>query len=687
LRMGIRKKMFLLILLAVAIVFVFGVGLGYFRGSLLLKDSIAEKFNGIAPTLAFAVSRMVDTEIETRTSDVSRLSWRRSVEKSNLKYASMDAASRDSYFWEMDEKWSSAAPGDSLYQEYLENEVSAGLREILREHKGTGEIFLTDKFGGLVASSGKTPDFYQADETWWQEAFRSGTGDIYVGDVEYDTSSGRWSMVIAFPIRDETGRVIGVCKSVTDIHTFLLPLENFRIGKSGRAVLTDERGNILFYPGTAPMSRRYEHFGAVRGMLEADKRGLVAVSAADKKKIFVSLPATINNPRLLERGVRWQLMIEQDYAEVFAPLKKLMRQSGTVSVLVLLIMSSIGFAFGGVFVVPLKKLHEATEKIAGGDMTYRIDLHTGDEIEDLAVSFNRMTQELRRTTVSRDALVAEIWERKKAEEALKQYTKHVERINKELDDFTYIVSHDLKEPLRSIDAFSKFIEEDYAHKLDDNGRNYLGRIRANTIRMQDLIEDLLEISRIGKRQDACEEVDADDLVREATLRLEYSIKEKNADIVLIDKLPRVFGDRVRLMQVFLNLISNAVKFNDKPQPRIEIGARPKGDFYEFAVKDNGPGIEERYLEKIFEIFQRLTKKEEHEGTGAGLTIAKKIVQKHKGRIWAESRVGEGAVFYFTLPRDKKFLVEKKKIGEILVGKKLVAEKDVDRALEEQASSG
>ena len=182
---------------------------------------------------------------------------------------------------------------------------------------------------------------------------------------------------------------------------------------------------------------------------------------------------------------------------------------------------------------------------------------------------------------------------------------------------------------------------------------YLERLRANAARMQNFIEDLLEVSRVQRRKNPFDEVDAGEFVNEVKFRLEYAIKKKNAGIDIRDKLPTVFCDRVRMTEVFVNLVSNAIKFNDKPNPRIEIGCSEKDNFYEFYVKDNGPGIDEQYFGKIFEIFQRLGKREEHEGTGAGLTIVKKVIQMHKGKVWVESKVGEGAIFYFTIAKEKK----------------------------------
>jgi signal transduction histidine kinase len=235
-------------------------------------------------------------------------------------------------------------------------------------------------------------------------------------------------------------------------------------------------------------------------------------------------------------------------------------------------------------------------------------------------------------------------------DALEQQQAALQGINKELDDFTYIVSHDLKEPLRSIDAFSKFLEKDCGEALGAEGTEYLARIRANASRMQRLIDDLLEVSRIDRKKNPFEEVAIADLIAEVRARLEYSIQEKQVTIAAAPELPRVVCDRVRLLEVFHNLVSNAVKYNDKSEPRIDIGWVDRGAVWELYVRDNGPGIEEQYFDKIFQIFQRLGRKTDGEGSGAGLTIVKKIVEMHKGRIWVESRVGEGTTFYFTLPK-------------------------------------
>jgi PAS domain S-box-containing protein len=249
----------------------------------------------------------------------------------------------------------------------------------------------------------------------------------------------------------------------------------------------------------------------------------------------------------------------------------------------------------------------------------------------------------------------DITERKRMEGVLLGYIEAIKKSNKELDDFSYIISHDLKEPLRSIDAFSRFLEQEAGGSLTGEAQGYLQRIRSNAGRMKALIEDLLELSRLSKRPNQLQQVSVAKVFDEVKGRFDYLLQERKVQLIVPEDLPVITCEPVRLGEVFANLISNAIKYNDKPQPRIEIGSRLNDGYYEFSVRDNGPGIESQYFEKIFEIFQRLGRKEEQEGTGVGLTIVKKIVELHHGRVWVESTVGQGATFYFTIPADEQVL--------------------------------
>jgi PAS domain S-box-containing protein len=249
-----------------------------------------------------------------------------------------------------------------------------------------------------------------------------------------------------------------------------------------------------------------------------------------------------------------------------------------------------------------------------------------------------------------EGTVEDISERKRAEEELALRAEELARSNSELDDFSYVVSHDLKEPLRGIEAFSGFLAEDYGDKLDEQGQRYISVLRESAVGMRDLIEDLLQLSRIGRAQHEYGAVAVESLLEDVHRDLGFALKEKKVDLRLQADLPTITCDQVRLREVFKNLISNAIKFNDKPRPVVEVACRQDDGVYTFSVRDNGIGIDEQYQEKIFGIFQRLNRREEYEGTGAGLTICKKIVEAHGGKIWVESKDGQGATFSFTIPK-------------------------------------
>lgn len=224
----------------------------------------------------------------------------------------------------------------------------------------------------------------------------------------------------------------------------------------------------------------------------------------------------------------------------------------------------------------------------------------------------------------------------------------IQERNKELDDFTYVVSHDLKEPLISIEGYSKILLKDYQDKVDDEGRDFLSTVVHSSERMKGLIDDLLTLSRLGRVAEALEMVSVGATVQEILHDLQFTLRERNTVIHVPEHLPEVRYNPTQLSMVFRNLISNAMKFNDKPQPVITIGVREEEGEFTFSVADNGIGIEKEYHDRIFTIFQRLHRSEEYRGTGAGLTIVKKIVERHRGRIWVESTRGEGATFFFTV---------------------------------------
>jgi PAS domain S-box-containing protein len=247
-----------------------------------------------------------------------------------------------------------------------------------------------------------------------------------------------------------------------------------------------------------------------------------------------------------------------------------------------------------------------------------------------------------------EGFVEDITDRKRAEDALKEYAANLRRSNEDLERFAYVSSHDLQEPLRNVINFTQLLERRYKGRLDPDADEYIHFIVEGSKRMQGLISDLLEFSRVTSGGRTLEVVDVEKVLAEALQNLHQSIEEEGATVTH-DPLPKVIGDATQIMQVFSNLIGNALKFRREELLQIHVSARCTGGMWEFSVADNGIGIAKEYFHKLFIIFQRLHSREEYPGTGIGLAIVKRIIDRHGGRIWVESEPGKGSTFYFTLP--------------------------------------
>ena len=308
---------------------------------------------------------------------------------------------------------------------------------------------------------------------------------------------------------------------------------------------------------------------------------------------------------------------------------------------------------------PIVKLASAAERLAKGDLSSQVDIKAGGEVKMLVESFNRMTEDLRRLMTKERELAdaateAAETERRRAteleqlKEQLIEKTNELERSNGELQQFAYVASHDLQEPLRMVASYMQLLERRYKDKLDADAGEFIAYAVAGVNRMRTLINDLLEYSRVGTRAKAFELVDCAAVVRQALTNLQLTIQETGTTVTY-NGLPTVLADGLQLTQIFQNLISNAIKFRSKDAPRIEIAVERRGQEWCFAVHDNGIGLDQQYADRIFIIFQRLHTQQEYPGTGIGLAICKRVVERHGGRIWVESAVGQGATFCFTLP--------------------------------------
>ncbi len=345
-----------------------------------------------------------------------------------------------------------------------------------------------------------------------------------------------------------------------------------------------------------------------------------AITFQGKLTAFVFFESDLNELR--ERQVR--------YLEI-----------GALVLLASLLTAFLASRFFGQFVArPIRALFD-TARAVSRDKDFSIraaatDSH--DEIEVLVRAFNEMLEQIQ----ERDEAV------RKSAANLAEKVQELARSNADLEQFAYIASHDLQEPLRTVASFAQLLQRRYKGKLDSNADEFIHYMVDGASRMQGLINDLLAFSRVGSRGKEFAPTDFATIVELALSNLQTAIAESHAEVTH-DPLPTLKCDGAQLAQVFQNLVGNGIKFHNSQSPHVHIGAIRKDSEWVFSVKDNGIGIDPQFNQRIFEVFQRLHTRKEYPGSGIGLSITKKIVERHGGRIWVESRPGEGANFLFTLP--------------------------------------
>jgi len=245
------------------------------------------------------------------------------------------------------------------------------------------------------------------------------------------------------------------------------------------------------------------------------------------------------------------------------------------------------------------------------------------------------------------ASIIDITERKRAEEKQAELLKAVERSNRELNEFAYAVSHDLKAPLRGIASLAEWIGTDYSKKIGEEGRKQFGLLSSRVKRMDNLIDGILHYSRIERAREKKEAVDTNELLREV---IDLLAPPEHITLRIERPLPTLVFERAHLHQLFQNLLSNAIRFMDKSKGEIKVNCVGEGAYWKFSIQDNGAGIDKKYHERIFRLFETLAAHDETESTGIGLALVKKIVERAGGKVWVESQLGQGSTFFFTLPR-------------------------------------
>jgi signal transduction histidine kinase len=433
----------------------------------------------------------------------------------------------------------------------------------------------------------------------------------------------------------------------TQSEAAILPILQASLEQTGAvyAVAIDPKGRVLAHTNVVEKGKIYAD-SATQEALRSDQPGYRELKANGQTVVDVSLPvwstrqATTEEEFLLFGGKELKETTRLGTLRLGLPFHETLptEQRITTQIVWILIMTGmIGLGTSLIFTKKILRrvrlLIEGTEKISRGEYGALVPVLSKDELGVLAQSFNQMSDDLA--------------------QAHGHLENEVKLRTQELESVIYTMSHDLKSPVVSMQGMASILIEDYSDQFDEKGKHYIQRIIANANYMEEMILDLLALSRVGRPQQSPEPIEVRSVLERILDIHRERFEEKGIEVVIQPTLPHFLFDRVQSTEVFQNLITNAAKFmGDQPHPRIEIGGRESGEWVEYYVKDNGIGIDPEYYDKIFGVFQRL-KDVEVEGTGVGLSIVKKIVDLAHGKLWIESRRGEGATFFVRFPKKEE----------------------------------
>jgi len=562
---------------------------------------------------------------------------------------------------------------------------------------------------GLSIGTDMYEDTYRLgtfDSSDIENSFKHGNLHFHIG-IHQDEDYIDFDVYAPISYGNKTIAVLKLDVNVSDIIQPLLHTGK-GLGETGEALLVDHERRILAQlkhalpDGTVPEAFNYKI--AAKPALFASLGDEGMIMSKDYRGIDVL--AAFRHIRVTSE-VGWGLVVKKDKAEVFAALDNILKYSILISAIGFFFFVGFIIIIINNITGPIIRLNSAVKMIGEGDLDIKIEVLSNDEVGRLATDFDEMRLKLKesyrdlegkvmeKTTAlfssigklerlnldmnktqnailnlvedledSKATLEIEIEEHEKAEVELAEHRDHLEiRVQertvelemsnryleeavKELETFSYSISHDLKAPLRAISEYSGMMHQDYSGSLDEEGNRLLNVINDNAVQMGQLIEDILQYSRMVRRPLEKGEVHIKKLTEGVLLELEGECKDRDIEIN-VQEMPNCKGDSVMIKQVLVNLISNAIKYTgNKEKAKIEIGSQKVNGEEAYYIKDNGVGFNMKYADKLFGLFQRLHSTKEFEGTGVGLAIVQRLIQKHRGKIWADAKPNEGATFFF-----------------------------------------
>jgi len=532
-------------------------------------------------------------------------------------------------------------------------EADTLFKSLLEVHAVYVNIGAIDPEGYLFASGlPGTNRLYLGDRSYFQIA--RDTGKFAVGEHQVGRITGKSTLNMAMPIRGrDRERFYGVVFVALDLSWLNQLAARAELPDGSTLTVIDRNATILMRYSVPESGGDWVGQSLARDsrVMSFLKSGVEAVGVSrgldGVKRLYTSTPLS-RSGGIADAHVFVGIPVQVAYAAANHTLVQNLIFLGAVAVLAL----AAAWIAGDMFVLrQVRGLVGAAQKMRHGVLSARSGVaHDPGEVGQLALTFDEMAATLEQRVGELQRAEAELKVlNEDLERRVVERTLELKRSNEDLEQFAYVASHDLQEPLRMITNYLQLLRQRYKDKLDSGANDFIGFSLDGSKRMSQLIHDLLTYSRVGTHGKEFVPTDCEQALANALANLRVAIDEARAEVTH-DPLPTVKGDEVQITQLFQNLIGNAVKFRGEAAPRIHVGAQRTGSEWEFSVRDNGIGIAPEDFQRIFVVFQRLHSREKYAGTGIGLSVCKKIVERHGGRIWVESKPGQGTTFYFTLPQ-------------------------------------
>lgn len=459
------------------------------------------------------------------------------------------------------------------------------------------------------------------------------TKNIYWSKTFISSQTSNPTLTVSLPFKN------GVVVGHLNLSGLMKIVENINFGSSGFASIIDSDGTIIAHPNKIFVHERMNvgnRYNILKNLSKKNNTFEYDFMGERRISSVIIIPQT-----------KWIIEVSQKKDEAFSSIKsgRIIIITGTI--ISILIAVLIGFITLQKVLRSLQQLTFDSQRFARGDYTHKPHFSPYSEINNLINSFKTMSEAVK----NRENELKN--HRDHLEEIVKRRTAELESANKDLESFNYSISHDLRAPLRAMEGFSKVLSEDYSNKLDEDGIDYLNRIIGASQKMSDLVNNILKLSRITRQEINIKRFNLSNMIRKISIDLMDSEKDRNIEFIIAENI-NVYGDESLIEIAMQNILSNAVKYTSKVKEAIiEFGVKKIKGIKTFYIKDNGAGFDMSYKDDLFIPFKRLHSNNDFSGTGVGLSIVNRIILKHGGNIWAESKKGEGAAFYFALGKKKQ----------------------------------